>query len=59
MLLFLKGPEFGFDVFSINSNETLNSSLDLAMFGDVGVIHDLIYFCMFQIQILYNFSRFL
>ena len=31
------GPMFGFELMSESSNETFNTSLDLAMFGDVGV----------------------
>ena len=33
------GPEFNFDMFNINNNESMNNSmdLDLTMFGDVGV----------------------
>ena len=34
----MSGPEFEFDMFGgVNMNDTLNSSLDLGMFGDVGV----------------------
>ena len=33
----VSGPVFGFDLMSESSNETFNTSLDLAMFGDVGV----------------------
>ena len=36
------GPEFNFDMFNINNNESMNNSLDLdlTMFGDVGVRKD-------------------
>lgn len=34
----MSGPEFEFDMFGgVNMNDSLNSSLDLGMFGDVGV----------------------
>ena len=35
--MILSGQDFGFDVFSVSSNETYNSTLELGMFSDVGV----------------------